>query len=60
MKLKDYFQKKGIKRYSPWATQNGICPSTICRALKGKNISILNMLRIQKATRNAVKIQDFI
>jgi len=59
MKLQKFFKKYDIK-YCPWAVKNRLSPSTVYRFLCGENISVKNLLLIQKACKNEVTVQDMI
>ncbi len=58
-KFKAYLMKQG-KKQTHWAKENKIAPSVISRLMHGKRISYDNALRIQRASKNAIKVDDIL
>lgn len=60
MKLGEYFDKHQI-RYSPWAKEQDIPPSTICRHLKkGNGFFLVTSLKIVAACGGEVDLYDLL
>lgn len=61
MELESYFKQHEIKRPTVWAQLNGIPAATIHRYLNNKGIlSVINALKIEKATNEEVTVKDLI